>query len=82
MGRAASAGPWAEFEHAGIAKMKAEPGQDVYTLTPGADRRMAQGGRAARGKAGPRASRKPASIRIAAMKELRADLAKNNALAK
>ncbi len=27
-------GPWAEFEHAGIAKMKAEPGHEVYALTP------------------------------------------------
>ena len=28
------AGPWAEFEHSGIAKLKAEPGHEVYTLTP------------------------------------------------
>ncbi|MBS0536440.1 MAG: TRAP transporter substrate-binding protein [Proteobacteria bacterium] len=28
------AGPWADFEHAGIAKIKAEPGQEVYELTP------------------------------------------------
>jgi hypothetical protein len=28
------AGPWADFEHAGIEKIKAEPGQDVYTITP------------------------------------------------
>jgi TRAP-type C4-dicarboxylate transport system substrate-binding protein len=27
------AGPWGEFEHAGIAKIKAEPGHEVYTLT-------------------------------------------------
>jgi hypothetical protein len=27
-------GPWGEFEHAGIAKLKAEPGHDVYALTP------------------------------------------------
>jgi TRAP-type transport system periplasmic protein len=26
-------GPWAEFEHAGIAKIKAEPGQEVYSIT-------------------------------------------------
>lgn len=25
--------PWADFEHAGIAKIKAEPGQDVYTIS-------------------------------------------------
>ena len=28
------AGPWADFEHNGIAKIKAEAGHDVYTLTP------------------------------------------------
>jgi len=27
------AGPWADFEHAGIAKLKAEPGHEVYPLT-------------------------------------------------
>jgi TRAP-type C4-dicarboxylate transport system substrate-binding protein len=27
------AGPWADFEHDGIAKIKAEPGQEVYQLT-------------------------------------------------
>jgi len=26
--------PWADFEHAGIAKMKAASGQEVYSLTP------------------------------------------------
>jgi TRAP-type C4-dicarboxylate transport system substrate-binding protein len=28
------ASPWADFEHAGIAKIKAEPGQEVYEPTP------------------------------------------------
>src|SRR5689334_8245220 len=28
------AGPWADFEHAGIAKIKAEAGHEVYDLTP------------------------------------------------
>ncbi len=28
------ASPWADFEHAGIDKIKAEPGHEVYTLTP------------------------------------------------
>ncbi|OYV38827.1 MAG: C4-dicarboxylate ABC transporter [Rhodospirillales bacterium 20-64-7] len=28
------ASPWADFEHAGIAKLQAEPGHDVYKLTP------------------------------------------------
>jgi TRAP-type C4-dicarboxylate transport system substrate-binding protein len=27
------AGPWADFEHGGIAKIKAEPGHEVYPLT-------------------------------------------------
>jgi TRAP-type C4-dicarboxylate transport system substrate-binding protein len=27
------AAPWADFEHNGIAKLKAEPGQDVYDIT-------------------------------------------------
>ena len=27
------ASPWADFEHAGIAKLKADPGHDVYPLT-------------------------------------------------
>jgi TRAP-type C4-dicarboxylate transport system substrate-binding protein len=27
------ADPWADFEHAGLAKMKAEPGHEVYTIT-------------------------------------------------
>ena len=27
------AGPWADFEHDGIAKLKAEPGHEVYELT-------------------------------------------------
>ena len=33
MGRA-SRRPWAEFENAGLEKVKAEPGQEVYKLTP------------------------------------------------
>ena len=28
------AAPWADFEHAGIARLKAEPGHEVYPLTP------------------------------------------------
>jgi TRAP-type C4-dicarboxylate transport system substrate-binding protein len=27
------AGPWAAFERAGVAKLKAEPGHEVYTIT-------------------------------------------------
>jgi TRAP-type C4-dicarboxylate transport system substrate-binding protein len=29
------AAPWADFEHAGIAKIKAEAGHEVYSITPG-----------------------------------------------
>ena len=28
------AAPWADFEHAGIAKIKAEPGHEVYDISP------------------------------------------------
>ena len=28
-----AASPWADFEHAGIAKIKAEPGHEVYTIS-------------------------------------------------
>ena len=28
------AGPWADFEYGGRAKLKALPGHEVYTLTP------------------------------------------------
>jgi TRAP-type C4-dicarboxylate transport system substrate-binding protein len=28
------AGPWADFEHAGIAKLKSEAGHEVYSITP------------------------------------------------
>jgi TRAP-type C4-dicarboxylate transport system substrate-binding protein len=28
------AGPWADFEHNGIAKLKAEPGHEVYDISP------------------------------------------------
>jgi TRAP-type C4-dicarboxylate transport system substrate-binding protein len=27
------ASPWADFEHGGIAKLKAEPGHEVYSIT-------------------------------------------------
>jgi TRAP-type C4-dicarboxylate transport system substrate-binding protein len=28
------AGPWADFEHAGIAKLKADPAREVYSISP------------------------------------------------
>ncbi len=41
------AGPWADFEHAGVKKLKADSAHEVYTDHRRAGRRMAQGGRAA-----------------------------------
>ena len=35
-------GPWADFEHAGIAKIKAEPGHEVYSIIGRAARRVAK----------------------------------------
>jgi hypothetical protein len=29
-----AAGPWADFEHAGLAKLKADPAREVYPITP------------------------------------------------
>ena len=46
------ASPWADWEHAGRARLAAEAGHDVYKLTPGAGRRLAQGGRTAEGQMG------------------------------
>ena len=41
------AGPWADFEHAGLAKIKAEPGQVLTELTPAQLARVETGGGAA-----------------------------------
>ena len=41
------AAPWADFEHAGIAKLKADAGHEVYALSPRATRRVEEVGRAA-----------------------------------
>ena len=32
-GRVQAASPWADFEHAGVAKLKADPAHEVYALT-------------------------------------------------
>ena len=48
------ADPWADFEHAGIAKLKAEPGHEVYKITDAAARRMEKVGRAAQAEMGGR----------------------------
>ena len=42
-----AASPWADFEHAGIQKLKADPAHEVYSHHRRAARRVAQGGRAA-----------------------------------
>jgi TRAP-type C4-dicarboxylate transport system substrate-binding protein len=71
-------GPWGEFEHAGIAKLKAEPGHDVYALTP---EQLAQWKQAAAPleKSWGDNVRKVGIDPAAAMKELRDQLAKYNA---
>jgi TRAP-type C4-dicarboxylate transport system substrate-binding protein len=69
------AAPWADFEHDGIAKLKAEPGQDVYTIS---DAQLAEW-KAAAGpvvKTWSAAVKKAGADPDAALKELRAELAK------
>jgi TRAP-type C4-dicarboxylate transport system substrate-binding protein len=71
-------GPWGEFEHAGIAKVKAEPGHDVYALTP---EQLAQWKQAAAPleKTWADNVRKVGVDPATAMKELKDQLAKYNA---
>jgi TRAP-type C4-dicarboxylate transport system substrate-binding protein len=71
-------GPWGEFEHAGIAKVKAEPGHDVYGLTP---EQLAQWKQAAvpLEKTWADNVRKAGVDPATAMKELKDQLAKYNA---
>ena len=56
-------GPWAEFEHAGIAKIKAQPDHEVYSIIGRAARRVAQVRRAADQHLVRPTSRRPAAIR-------------------
>jgi TRAP-type C4-dicarboxylate transport system substrate-binding protein len=74
-------GPWGEFEDAGLGKVKAEPGQEVYKLTP---EQTAAWKKAAEPlvKSWADGVKKAGADPDAAMKDLRADLAKYNALAK
>jgi TRAP-type C4-dicarboxylate transport system substrate-binding protein len=69
------ASPWADFEHAGIAKIKAEPGQDVYSITPAqvAEWRKAAAPLEAKWAEG---AKKAGIDPNAAMKELKAQLVK------
>jgi TRAP-type C4-dicarboxylate transport system substrate-binding protein len=71
-------GPWGEFEHAGIAKVKAEPGHDVYPLTP---EQLAQWKQAAAPleKTWSDNVRRVGVDPATAMKELKDQLAKYNA---
>ena len=73
-------GPWGEFEDAGVGKVKAEPGQVVYTLTP---EQTAAWKKAAQPlvKSWADNVRKTGVDPDQAMKDLRADLAKYHALA-
>ena len=75
------AGPWADFEHGGIAKIKAEAGHEVYELTPA---QLAEWKKSAEPlhKAWADGVKKAGVNPDAAMKELRADLTKYGALAK
>jgi TRAP-type C4-dicarboxylate transport system substrate-binding protein len=72
------AAPWADFEHNGIAKIKAEAGQDVYTLTPAqvALWRKAAAPLEAKWAEG---AKKAGVDPTAALNELKADLKKENA---
>jgi TRAP-type C4-dicarboxylate transport system substrate-binding protein len=74
-------GPWGKFEDAGVDKVKAEAGQEVYKLTPA---QLADWKKAAEPLAKTWADgvKKAGVDPDAAMKELRADLEKYNALAK
>ncbi|MCF8476053.1 MAG: TRAP transporter substrate-binding protein [Pseudolabrys sp.] len=72
------AGPWAKFEHDGIAKIKAQPGQDVYDISPaqlGEWQKAAAPLEAQWAEGAKKAGVDPAAV----MKELRAELKKENA---
>ena len=74
-------GPWGKFEDAGVGKIKAIAGHEVYELTPA---QTAQWKTAAEPlvKTWADGVKKAGVDADAAMKELRASLAKYNALAK
>jgi TRAP-type C4-dicarboxylate transport system substrate-binding protein len=73
------AGPWADFEHGGIAKLKAEPGHEVYPITA---EQLAQWKKAAEPLEKNWADnvKKTGVDPAVAMKELKDQLAKHNAL--
>ena len=75
------AGPWADFEHGGIAKIKAEAGHEVYELTPA---QLADWKKSAEPlvKTWAETVKKAGADPDAVMKELRASLTQYGALAK
>jgi TRAP-type C4-dicarboxylate transport system substrate-binding protein len=72
------AGPWADFEHNGIAKLKAEPGHEVYDISPAqlAEWKNAAAPLEAKWAAGAKKAGVDPEV---AMKELKAELVKNKA---
>ncbi len=72
------AAPWADFEHNGIAKIKAEPGQQVYTISAAqlAEWRKAAAPLEAKWAAG---AKKAGADPAKALAELKADLKKEGA---
>ncbi|HEY4172209.1 MAG TPA: hypothetical protein VGM42_04220, partial [Rhodopila sp.] len=70
------ASPWADFEHGGRAKIAAEPGHDVYTLTP---EQVAAWRKAAEPLTAQWASKVANADKV--LSDLKADLKKHDALA-
>jgi TRAP-type C4-dicarboxylate transport system substrate-binding protein len=72
-----SASPWADFEHAGIAKLKADPAHEVYTIT---DAQLAEWKKAAEPVVAAWADgvKKAGGDPDAILKDLKATLAKRN----
>ena len=74
---AKTSAPWADFEHDGIAKLKAEPGQEVYPITDAQlDEWKAAAGPVVQSWAN--AVKKTGNDPDTVLKELKADLAKYN----
>jgi TRAP-type C4-dicarboxylate transport system substrate-binding protein len=72
------AGPWADFEHNGIAKLKAEPGHDVYDISPAQLAEWKKAAAPLEGKWAAGAKKAGVDPQLA-MKELKAELVKNKA---
>jgi hypothetical protein len=72
-----AASPWADFEHAGIAKLKSDPAHEVYTITAeqlGEWKKAAEPVVAAWAEGVKKAGGDPDAI----LKDLKATLAKHN----